>query len=506
MGTCPLSVRRMSPISSQHTEIDYESNGPCPTTPCIICHAHNMSNCTNCEQSVCEKDIQTHQPNPGKCQPWKVAKLPVVGRVLIASRDIRPWEAVLTDTAMVQAPDDSPVCVGCLGAVSGDAVCARCKWPVCGVQCQEEEVHEEECRIFQKNNVAPCIENFDNNHWLYTALAVLRVLLVKKKDPENWVKVEALMDHWEERENDSKVAEAVNMMCQFFQKICKLEWVTLRDVQHSFGVLKTNSVSLISCQGRSLYPLVSILSHSCSANLEPVSNPAKTITLRAKTHILAGEQLTMRYTNFIDSKWSIQAKLQNDWLFVCNCKRCGDVTELGSHFSSLQCPCGGYYYQTIKDPQRHATICSKCEKCMDFTDKFLEFKEIESNLFSASAQNISELCDVIEADKEIHDTFFMKTKACMKYVDIFQNTDNQEILENVVHHVKIVLNTLQLVDSGISKLMGSYLMVLAECQQKLLKIMKAEGVISLPDLQRAVKELTRTKLTAVKMLSQHVIM
>ena len=75
----------------------------------------------------------------------------------------------------------------------------------------------------------------------------------------------------------------------------------------------------------------------------------------------------------------------------------------------------------------------------------------------------------MEEDSEIHDNFILKTKVYKKYVDIFENTDNQDILEDVVRRVKIVLNTLQLVDRGCSKLMGKYLMVLAECQQRLVK-------------------------------------
>ena len=38
-----------------------------------------------------------------------------VGRLLVAARDIKPWEAVLQDEALVVAPGDHPLCVLCLG-------------------------------------------------------------------------------------------------------------------------------------------------------------------------------------------------------------------------------------------------------------------------------------------------------------------------------------------------------------------------------------------------------
>ena len=49
--------------------------------------------------------------------PWRVDSLPNCGRVLIATRDIAPFELVLADTALVMAPNDLPVCLGCLGQV-----------------------------------------------------------------------------------------------------------------------------------------------------------------------------------------------------------------------------------------------------------------------------------------------------------------------------------------------------------------------------------------------------
>ena len=49
--------------------------------------------------------------------PWKVSTLPNIGKVLLATRDIRPWEMVLHDSAIITAPTFSPVCLGCLGDI-----------------------------------------------------------------------------------------------------------------------------------------------------------------------------------------------------------------------------------------------------------------------------------------------------------------------------------------------------------------------------------------------------
>ena len=115
---------------------------------------------------------------------------------------------------------------------------------------------------------------------MYTALALLRVLLLKRDDKNKWETVQQLMDHWEERSHDTEVVKAMKIMFTFFTKKLDMCWISVLDVQHVFGVLQTNSVSLIDRQGRAVYPTVSLLSHSCLPNLEPISNPSEQMLLR----------------------------------------------------------------------------------------------------------------------------------------------------------------------------------------------------------------------------------
>ena len=93
-----------------------------------------------------------------------------------------------------------------------------------------------------------------------------------------------MMDQWEERTKEIWVVEGLENMTAFYMAVCGLPWASVETVQHCYGVLKTNSVSLGDGEreGQALYPLASILSHSCRANLEPVRQPGQTISLRAK--------------------------------------------------------------------------------------------------------------------------------------------------------------------------------------------------------------------------------
>ena len=147
----------------------------------------------------------------------------------MASRDIRPWEAVIQDKALVVAPGDLPLCIFCLadlgaegrcslsskpwtpGTCPGSAEVAKCKacgWPICPA-CNEltdgrgggesvdsrngadeegadgkemsggsgwrgEDAHREECLLFQEKGVRPTAVEKGQRHWLYPALGVIR--------------------------------------------------------------------------------------------------------------------------------------------------------------------------------------------------------------------------------------------------------------------------------------------------------------------------------------------
>ena len=114
--------------------------------------------------------------------PFTIQTLDTYGRVLVAARDISPWELVIDDTCLVVAPNDVPVCLGCLGQVTPTGVhpCSGCGWPMCSDQCHNSDDHATECKLFSEKGVNPKFENYSDKQWLYTAVAILRMLLLKQ--------------------------------------------------------------------------------------------------------------------------------------------------------------------------------------------------------------------------------------------------------------------------------------------------------------------------------------
>ena len=95
-----------------------------------------------------------------------------------------------------------------------------------------------ECGVLREQGVRPGGVVRGARHWLYPALGVLRLLLLKRTDPAAWVRVEGLMDHWQEWQQDlqvhkgilycrlhpaQQVVEATQKLGQFLQQGLKLK-------------------------------------------------------------------------------------------------------------------------------------------------------------------------------------------------------------------------------------------------------------------------------------------
>ena len=100
------------------------------------------------------------------------------------------------------------------------------------------------------------------------------------------------------REEDADLSQAIEETAKFLTKICKLDFVTADKAKRAFGILQTNSVGLAP-HGRALYPVVSIMSHSCVPNLTSMLNPGEAIAFRANRVMEKGEELSIRYINFM---------------------------------------------------------------------------------------------------------------------------------------------------------------------------------------------------------------
>ena len=152
-------------------------------------------------------------------------------------------------------------------------------------------------------------------------LSVLRVLLLKKQEPDDWARVKTMMSNWEEVSRQPRVVVGISKITDFLKTELKLDWVEEEDVQHAWGVLRTNAVEVAGGGGRALFPVAAIMSHSCAPCLEVLGVPGQQVLYRARRRIVRGEELTWRYHTFLQPREELQAKLLQEWHFTCCCPR-----------------------------------------------------------------------------------------------------------------------------------------------------------------------------------------
>ena len=117
---------------------------------------------TNDENNKCSSTniangVPTESDSNIICWPFYIDTLPSVGRIMIASRDIRAGEIILEEMPAIWGPNNksAAMCLGCLkptwksvekrDVVENDEVvnttlrtCSKCKFPVCGTECKLE--------------------------------------------------------------------------------------------------------------------------------------------------------------------------------------------------------------------------------------------------------------------------------------------------------------------------------------------------------------------------------
>lgn len=126
-----------------------------------------------------------------------------------------------------------PVCLGCTSVIKETQRCSKCQWPLCGPQCEKDNLHAKyECEILAKNGVIELKDEFQ-----YDLVRVLRCLLSKTKAPEVFQKLMQLDAAKEYRKRLDYLYEATKTACIFIRENCKLEEFDEKTIDHMCGVV-----------------------------------------------------------------------------------------------------------------------------------------------------------------------------------------------------------------------------------------------------------------------------
>jgi SET and MYND domain-containing protein len=145
---------------------------------------------------------------------------------------------------------------------------------------------------------------------------------------DNYSLVEALVSHMSEIDEKqmllyAQMANLVNLILQFPS-------VDLREIAENFSKFSCNAHSICDSelrpQGIGLFPLVSIINHSCSPNAVLVFEEQMAV-VRAMDNISKDSEITISYIETAGSTLTRQKSLKEQYLFHCQCARCSNFVS-----------------------------------------------------------------------------------------------------------------------------------------------------------------------------------
>ncbi len=104
---------------------------------CFYCGEQCSEKCNDCHNVsfCCQEHFTFHKSRENQaCLPFKVEKNQELGRYMIATRDIKPFETIVYDEALAFGPSEfnPPCCLVCLQALEDlSQVCPDCNVPLC---------------------------------------------------------------------------------------------------------------------------------------------------------------------------------------------------------------------------------------------------------------------------------------------------------------------------------------------------------------------------------------
>lgn len=154
-----------------------------------------------------------------------------------------------------------------------------------------------------------------------------------------------------------------------------LQWpdISIKEIAENFAKLACNAHTICDSElrplGTGLYPVLSIINHSCLPNSVLVFD-GKTAVVRAVQPLPKGTEVLISYIEIAGSTMTRQKALKEQYYFTCTCPRCinlgqyDDIKE-SSILEGYRCRDGGCNGFLLRDSDNKGFICQQCRVLWD---------------------------------------------------------------------------------------------------------------------------------------------
>ncbi|XP_017866302.1 PREDICTED: protein msta [Drosophila arizonae] len=294
---------------------------------------------------------------------FEVKENETMGRYLVAAVNIKAGETLLLEQPLLLLANNADRrCCNCHQLTS--TFCGKCHlMPLCaecvdhhGLDClrlAKLQLHVEKMQQLQGNAEIANVLKFlllrehAEMHSRYEELLQMEAHLARRRGTEIW------------RTYQKQVIEPLQSAGLLLQLRNGSE-IDEELLQRMLGIADINGFEIRAPESgssmRGVYLRAGLFAHSCVPNVVAAIDEQHRIKLYANRSIAAGEILYNCYTNIMLGTDERRQILKIGKCFDCQCVRCLDPTELGTHMSSFVCShCAGGYI--VKQPGSNAWQC-----------------------------------------------------------------------------------------------------------------------------------------------------
>nr|XP_036677093.1 SET domain-containing protein SmydA-8 [Drosophila suzukii] len=469
------------------------------------------------EQAAEEEEEASHSPEEDK--PFRVAQSEIYGRYLVASRQLEPGETLIREEPLAIGPcvSGDPVCLGCYQPVTlkpDQYRCPDCGWPLCGSNCsglKHKHGHTEtECQLYGERRAVAAELLTDRAgpaevRDLYELVMIVRILLLRQHDPEQFALIARMESHTEERRQNAVLwRHYEEKVVQRLRGTWQLEDLEAEQVHEVCGILDVNcfEIGQNGAKARTLYPSAFLLAHDCTPNTAHTDDPRSyAILLRTSRRVREREALTLSYAYTLQGTLKRRAFMHEGKLFWCRCRRCADPRELGTDCSALVCAtCRAGSVRAV-DPleQTGDWACDRCSHQIGAEDVERRLDRINDDLESIDVHDIPGLENFLLRYRDIlRPNHYLLLSAKYSLCQIYGRIDgyllpqmSPEDIARKESYCREFLEIIDVLDPGLTRLRGLIMYELHAPVMVLAQMAIQNGQISRQEFQRRLKEVVK---------------
>ncbi|XP_021285132.1 histone-lysine N-methyltransferase ASHR1-like isoform X2 [Herrania umbratica] len=304
----------------------------------------------------------------------RVSNLPDKGRSLVTTKDFYPGEVIISQEPYVCVPNNSLTESSCDGCFSKSNLkkCSACQvvW-YCGSTCQKLEwkLHRLECQALAKldkerrKSVTPTIRMMVK---IYLRRKLHSEGVIPVTAIDNYNLVEQLVSHMSGIDEEQLVLYA--QMANLVNLILGCPDIDIKEIVENFSKIACNAHTICDSElrplGTGLYPVISIINHSCLPNSVLVFE-GRLAVVRAVQHIPKDAEILISYIETAASTITRQKTLKEQYLFTCTCPCCikagqhDDIQE-SAILEGYRCRdnrCSGFL---LRESDDKGFVCQQC--------------------------------------------------------------------------------------------------------------------------------------------------